>query len=89
MTATTVRVGDKVTWSEFLFLPVGTVGRTILSAEHPSLVFVVHQKGSALATGIRGRVPVDNPYSYHVRILEIGASANMGIDTNMKGNRDE
>ena len=72
MTTPSVRVGDQVTWGEFTTLPLGTVGRTVLSAEHPTLVYVVYRKGEVLATGFRSRVAVDMPASYRVRILEIG-----------------
>ena len=89
MTTTSVRVGDQVTWSEFISLPIGTVARTVLSDEHPAMVYVIYRKGAALATGFRSRISVDMPTSYRVRILEVGTGANMGHDTERKGDRNE
>ena len=89
MTTTSVRVGDQVTWGEFICLPIGTVARTVLSDEHPALVYVVYRKGAALATGLRNRVSVDIPTSYRVRILEVGTGANMGHDTERKGSSND
>ena len=89
MTTTSARVGDQVTWGEFLSLPIGTVARTVLSDEHPALVYVVYRKGAALAPGIRNSITTDAPNSYRVRILEVGTGANMGLNTEKKEDRNE